>query len=53
MLIDLFIKRAQLQQSQVSEALSSRGWACIDNFLGDKACKAMRHEADALMKVTG
>jgi hypothetical protein len=50
-LIDLFIKRAASRQTEVSDALLRRGWACVDNLLGDEACNAMRGEADALMKV--
>ncbi len=51
MLIDAFIKRAEIRQGEVSDALSRNGWACIDNFMGADVCNAMRREADGLLKV--
>jgi hypothetical protein len=50
-LLDAFIKRAQSRQHEISESLSQRGWACIDEFMGADACAAMRAEATNLMKV--
>jgi hypothetical protein len=50
-LIDSFIKRAQFRQTEISDALARQGWACIDNFMGNEACAAMRIEANVLMQV--
>jgi hypothetical protein len=51
-LIDAFVNRAKLRQTEISDALLRQGWACVDNFMGADACNAMRLEADNLMKVT-
>jgi hypothetical protein len=50
-IIETFIKRAETKEIEISAALSSRGWACVDNFMGADVCVAMRVEADRLLKV--
>ncbi len=50
-LIETLIKRAETKEIEISAALSSRGWACVDSFMGADACVAMRLEADRLLKV--
>jgi hypothetical protein len=49
--LDALVKRALMRRADVSHALSSQGWACIDNLMGADACCAMRMEADSLLRV--
>ena len=51
-LIDAFVNRAKLRQTEISDDLLRQGWACVDNFMGADVCNSMRLEADTLMKVT-